>query len=83
MIEKIKIFLDDLFKVSKLTKTKNKKLRIFSIALISNIIVLMDILIILSFTNIFTKDVGINNSLINTIFDNNMYLVVLLNYEHF
>ncbi len=78
MIEKIKIFLDDLFKVSKLTKTKNKKLRIFSIALISNIIVLMDILIILSFTNIFTEDVGINNSLINTIFDNNMYLVVII-----
>tara|TARA_B100002051_G_scaffold240939_1_gene245145 strand:- start:60 stop:1685 length:1626 start_codon:yes stop_codon:yes gene_type:complete len=78
MIEKIKIFLDDLFKVSKLTKTKNKKLRIFSIALISNIIVLMDILIILSFTNIFTEDVGINNSLINTIFDNNMYLVIII-----
>ena len=73
MIEKIKIFLDDLFKVSKLTKTKNKKLRIFSIALISNIIVFMDILIILSFTNIFTKDVGINNSLIDTIFDKLKY----------
>ena len=78
MIEKIKIFLDDLFKVSKLTKTKNKKLRIFSIDVISNIIVLMDILIILSFTNIFTEDVGINNSLINTIFDNNMYLVIII-----
>jgi len=63
--KKLIVFIQDLLQVTKLTKTKNKKIRILSIAVVSNVVVLIGNIIILSFTNIFTKEVGIENSLIN------------------
>ena len=42
-MKKIKVFTQDLIQVSRLTKTKNKKIRIFTAGLISNLIVLMDV----------------------------------------
>ena len=41
---KIKVFYKDLVDVSKLTKTKNKKLKIIFLALTINIMVALDIL---------------------------------------
>jgi ABC-type transport system involved in cytochrome bd biosynthesis fused ATPase/permease subunit len=49
-INQLKNILRDVFYVSKLTGTLNKKLIIFSIILTSNLTVLLDILIILAFT---------------------------------
>ena len=77
MQKKLIVFIQDLLQVSKLTKTKNKKIRILSIAIVSNVIVLMDIVIILSFTNIFTNEVGIENLLTNFFFEN-LYLLPLI-----
>ena len=68
--EKIQIFFNDIKKVSKLTKTKNKKIKILIFEFLSNLIVLMDILIILSFTYIFTKDSSIYNSITKPVLDN-------------
>ena len=61
-MKKIKVFTRDLIQVSRLTKTKNKKIRIFTAGLISNLIVLMDVLIILSFTHVFTDEVSFKNN---------------------
>ena len=69
-MKKIKIFTRDLIHVSRLTKTKNKKIRIFTVGLISNLIVLMDVLIILSFTYVFTDKVSIKNNITDLLFDN-------------
>lgn len=77
-MKKIKIFIKDLIKVSRLTKTKNKKIRIFITAFISNLIVLMDILIILTFTNVFSNNVSIENPLIDYMFSNLQILPILI-----
>ena len=69
-MKKIKVFTRDLIQVSRLTKTKNKKIRIFTAGLISNLIVLMDVLIILSFTHVFTDEVSFKNNLIDLLFNN-------------
>ena len=59
-INKIKVFIDDLVKVSKIVKVKKKKLVIFKIAIVNNLIVFLDILVILYFTEIFTNvDLGL------------------------
>ena len=76
-MNQLKIFVNDLIKVSKLTKTKNKKIRIFITGIISNLIVLLDILIILSFTNVFSDDISIDNFITIFLFDN-IYLLPLL-----
>ena len=76
-MSQLKIFVNDLIKVSKLTKTKNKKIRIFITGIISNLIVLLDILIILSFTNVFSDDISIDNFITIFLFDN-IYLLPLL-----
>ncbi len=76
-MSQFKIFVNDLIKVSKLTKTKNKKIRIFITGIISNLIVLLDILIILSFTNVFSDDISIDNFITIFLFDN-IYLLPLL-----
>ena len=60
IMNQLKVFVNDLIKVSKFTKTKNKKLRIFITGIISDLIVLLDILIILSF-KVFSDDISINN----------------------
>jgi len=69
-MKKLKTFLQDLIKVSKITKTRHKKIRIFLAGIISNFIVLLDILIILSFTFIFTKDISTSNFLIDFMLSN-------------
>lgn len=82
MLDKLKVFFDDLVKVSKITKTKNKKRTIFALALISNSLVLFDILIILYFAKIFSQDSKFNNVIIEFFLDNlNLLpLVVLLRF---
>ena len=61
MIDKLRVFFDDLVKVSKITKAKNKKIKIISLALISNSLVFFDILIILYFSNLFSQEIQFNN----------------------
>jgi len=63
MIDKIKVFFDDLVKVSKITKAKSKKIKIISLALISNSLVFFDILIILYFSKMFSQDIQFNNAI--------------------
>ncbi len=63
MVNKLKVFFDDLVKVSKITKAKNKKIKIISLALISNSLVFFDILIILYFANIFSQEIQFNNAI--------------------
>ena len=61
MIDKLRVSFDDLVKVSKITKAKNKKIKIISLALISNSLVFFDILIILYFSNLFSQEIQFNN----------------------
>lgn len=82
-MNKIKTFFKDLINVSRLTKTKNKKIRIFITAFISNLIVLMDILIILTFTYVFSNNVSIENSLTSYMFSNLQILPVLIIVRYF
>ena len=67
MNTKLKNFISDLFTVSKLTRTKNKKLSIGALALVLNLLILSDILIILFFTKLFSDEIGITNSYIEFI----------------
>ncbi|MBH19468.1 MAG: hypothetical protein CL851_03485 [Crocinitomicaceae bacterium] len=67
MNTKLKNFISDLFTVSKLTRTKNKKLSITALALVLNLLILSDILIILFFTKLFSDEIGITNSFIDLI----------------
>ena len=71
MLENLKIFYKDLIDVSKLTKTENKKIKIFLLVMLLNFQILFDILIILFFSKYFSQEIGINNILIEN----------LLNYE--
>ena len=71
MLENLKIFYKDLIDVSKLTKTENKKIKIFLLIILLNFQILFDILIILFFSKYFSQEIGINNILIEN----------LLNYE--
>ena len=54
-MNKLKEIIKDVFFVSKLTRTKNKKLRILFSIIISNISVFCDITIILFFADFFQK----------------------------
>ena len=67
MIAKLKVFISDLLNVSKLTRTKNKKLRIGALALVLNLLIFFDILIILFFTKLFSQEIGITNAYIDLI----------------
>ena len=78
MIEKIKIFYDDLIKVSKLTRTKNKKLRIFLLAIILNLLVFFDIIIILYFSVIFSQEIQFNNFIISFFLDRYYFLPLFI-----
>ena len=69
MIDNLKTFYDDLIKVSKLTKTNNKKLRIFSLAIILNLLVFFDIMIILYFSVIFSQEIQFDNLVIRYFLD--------------
>ena len=77
-IEKIKIFYHDLIKVSKLTKTKNKKLKIFMLAIILNLMVFFDITIIIYFANFFSSSSQYENTLINFFLERNYFLPIFV-----
>lgn len=78
MIDNLKTFYDDLIKVSKLTKTNNKKLRIFSLAIILNLLVFFDIMIILYFSVIFSQEIQFDNLVIRYFLDNYFYLPIFI-----
>lgn len=75
--------LKDLIELSRLTKTKNKKIRIIITALLSNFIVLCDIIVITTLTSIFSDDNYINNFFVDIFVENLIYLpiVVLLRFS--
>ena len=54
--EKLKIFYSDLRKVSNLTQTKGKKLKLIILGFFVNIVAALDILIILYFSSFFSLD---------------------------
>ena len=74
MRNKIKTFYIDLVNVSKLTRTKNKKIIIFLLSLILNLQILFDILIILYFSRFFSQEIGFNNEFLNSVLDKNYLL---------
>ena len=78
MIDNLKTFYDDLIKVSKLTKTNNKKLRIFSLAIILNLLVFFDIMIILYFSVIFSQEIQFDNLVIRYFLNNYFYLPIFI-----
>ena len=73
-MKKFKSSLVDLFKLSKLTKTKNKRARIIFGSIISNVIVFFDIVIISVLTSIFSDSNFIDNFIVS-FFVNNLYLL--------
>ena len=76
MINKLRVFFDDLIKVSRITKTKNKKKTIFLLAIISNALVFFDILIILYFSKIFSQEIQFSNKIITYFLENLYYLPI-------
>ncbi len=75
---KLRIFYQDLAKVSKLTKTNNKKLKILSLAVILNLMVFFDILIILYFSSFFSSETQYENSLITYFIDRPHFLPIFV-----
>ena len=73
----IKIFRDILY-VSKLTKTANKKLKIFYSVFLSNLTVFFDLIVILTIARIFEEDNAASNNVIVQFFLENQYLLPLL-----
>lgn len=76
-MNKFKTSIRDLFRLSKLTKTKNKRLRIIIGAILSNLIVFFDIVIISVLTSIFS-DVNFINIFFINIFVENIKLFPLV-----
>ena len=64
-----KLLIKDILVVSKSTKTSKKKRRIIFSVLLSNLIVFFDILIILTFTNIFTSSISTQNIIAKFVMD--------------
>ena len=69
-MNKFKILISDILKVSKFTKTAKKKRRILLSVFLSNLIVFFDILIILIFTNIFTSNLNAQNFIVEYFMEN-------------
>lgn len=66
---KVVQFNKDLFQVSKIIKIKKKKIKIIFIALVNNILVVLDILIILYFSDLLSNNTSIENTLLLSIVD--------------
>lgn len=81
-ISKIKVFYSDLINVSKLTKTKNKKLKIVFLAITINVMVALDIIIILFFSNFFSDDISFTNPILEYIlsFEKLLPIYILLRF---
>ena len=79
-MNKLKIIFNDVFYVSKLTKTKNKKILIFISILLSQLSAGIDLFLIATFASIvanqFTNIEALNNVL--NVIDQNRILVVVL-----
>ena len=82
MRNKIKTFYIDLVNVSKLTRTKNKKIIIFLFSLILNLQILFDILIILYFSRFFSQEIGINNQFLNSVLNKNYLLPFFITFRY-
>ena len=76
MLNKLNTFISDLLTVSKLTRTRHKKIKIASLALVLNLLIFFDILIILFFSNLFAEDIGVSNQFIDIILSNNILFPV-------
>ena len=76
-LEKIKVFIIDLFKVTKYVKVNKKKLFILKISIANNLIVLFDILTILYFSLIFTETI-IDIPVVEKIFDYEIFLPICI-----
>ena len=63
MKKKLSLFYQDLIKVSKLTKTKNKKLKIAFLSIIVTSLVFFDIAIIVYFSSFFSSSLQNQNSI--------------------
>jgi ABC-type multidrug transport system fused ATPase/permease subunit len=68
-VNNFKLLIKDILVVSKSTKTSKKKRRIIFSVLLSNLIVFFDILIILTFTNIFTSSISTQNIIAKFVMD--------------
>ena len=63
------LFFSNLVRISKYTKTKKKKLKIFFIGIINNFLVFFDILIILYFTKLLSENIDVQNKIILFLLD--------------
>ena len=81
-MKNFKKIIEDIFYVSRLTKIKKKKVRILFSAVVSNSISLADILIILSFSNILTDTVNIENEYLQIIFDNPVFIPIIVIFRY-
>ncbi len=80
IIEKLKIYKNDIIYASKLTKTEKKKVRILLTVILSNLMAAADIGIILIFTSVITGSFQSDNALsfLVQIFLDNKFLIPLL-----
>ena len=80
MISKLKIMYDDIMYVSKITRTRNKKIRILLTVFLANGVAAVDILLILVFSAVITNIVDSDNilGLFLEFFLQNKYLIPLL-----
>ena len=78
MKKKLNLFYQDLIKVSKLTKTKNKKLKIAILSVIVTSLVFFDIAIIVYFSSFFSSSPQYENSLIEYFLDRKFFLPVFI-----
>ena len=76
--EKLKIFYSDLRKVSNLTQTKGKKLKLIILGFFVNIVAALDILIILYFSSFFSLDFELKNVLLNSLISNSFLLPIFV-----
>lgn len=74
MLVNIKTFYRDIIKVSKLTRTKNKKIKILFLSIILNLQILFDILIILYFSKFFGQTIGLDNSILLSVLEKDYLL---------
>ena len=71
-------FTEDLFRVSKIIKIKKKKLKILLIALINNVLVVLDIFIILFFSNIFSNSISFENNYLLAVIEKTYLLPIFI-----
>jgi len=81
-VKKFKILFNDVLSVSKVTKTSKKKRKVLFSVILSNLIVFLDILIILTFTNIFTSSIGTQNFIAQYVIEN-LYLFPFIIFMRF